>query len=165
MVTEVPLVTGPIYGLRSWRVSGARGEERLVAPHQGTSWPVAGELLEARCPIAPEHEPPQPGCRCGLHAWHPTRAAARRACGYRREVPGIVEAWGAVELHAEGFRAQRGRPCALVLLPRGNPALLERLAAFYEARLLVLSGPRALAAYCHDEGFGMSGSTVAGLLA
>jgi hypothetical protein len=163
-VTDVPLVTGPIYGLRSWRVSGARGEECLVAPHRGARWPGGG-LMEAHCSVTPAHDPPHPGCRCGLHAWHPTRRSARRACGYRREIPGILQAWGAVELHAEGFRAQRGRPYALVLLPRGNAALLERLAAAYEAQLLVLRDPRALAAYCRDQGFGMTDATVASLLA
>ena len=162
---DVPLLTGPIYGLRSWRVVGARGDERLVAPHRGTPWAAGGELTQARCPSAPGHVPPEPGCRCGLHAWHPTPRAARRACGYRREIAGILEAWGTVELHADGFRAERGRPHALVLLPRGNPALLERLAAFYDARLLVLRGPRALGAYCQDQGLGMSASTVTGLLA
>ena len=165
MVTDVPLVTGPIFGLRSWRVTGARGRERLVAPHRGTAWPTGGELLEAQCPIAPAHAPPEHGCGCGLHAWHPTPTTARRACGYRREIPGILEAWGAVELHADGFRAQRGRPYALVLLPRGNPALLERLAAAYDARLLILRGARALAAYCREQGLGMADTTVAGLLA
>ncbi len=120
--------------------------------------------MEARCPVTPAHAPPEPGCGCGLHAWHPTRKTARRACGYRREIPGILEAWGAVELHADGFRAQRGRPFALVLLPRGNAALLERLAAAYDARLLALRGSRALAAYCRDQGFGMTDATVASLL-
>lgn len=161
----MPLVTGPLYGLRSWRASGPRGDERLVAPYRGTPWPVGGELLEAHCPVTPEHAPPAPRCRCGLHAWHPTPRASRRACSYRREVPGILQAWGAVELHADGFRAQRGRPYALVLLPRGNAALLERLAATYDARLLVLRGPRALAAYCRERGFGMTDGTIARLLA
>lgn len=164
-MTDVPLVAGPIYGLRSWRVSGARGEECLVAPHRGTPWPVGGELLKAQCPVTLVHSPPEPGCGCGLHAWHPTRKAARRACGYRREVAGILEAWGAVELHADGFRAECGRPYALVLLPRGNAALLKRLAAVYDARLLVLRSPRALATYCQDQGFGMTDATVAGLMA
>lgn len=164
-VSDVPLVAGPIYGLRSWRVSGPRAAERLVAPHRGTQWPVGGELLEAECPATLGHAPPEPGCGCGVHAWHPTHGAARRACGYRREIPGIVEAWGAVELHADGFRAQRGRPYALVLLPRGNAALLARLATAYHARLLVLRGPRALAAYCADQGLGMADGTIARLLA
>lgn len=160
----MPLVGGPVYGLRAWRVTGARGEERLVGPHRGTPWPAGGEPTLACCPGVPEHDPPEPGCGCGLHAWHPTPRAARRACGYRREVPGILEAWGAVEVHADGFRAQRGRPHALVLLPRGNPALLQRLAAAYDARLLVLRGPRALLEYCRDRGLGLAERTVASLL-
>jgi hypothetical protein len=49
-------------------------------------------------------------------------------------------------------------------LPRGNAALLARLATTYNAQLLVLRGPRELAAYCVDQGLGMADGTVAGLL-
>ena len=162
-MSEAPLVPGPIYGVRSWRVTGPRGAERLVAPHRGTTWPGGGELLEAECREA--HAPPAPGCGCGVHAWHPSRRAARRACGYRREVPGILEAWGDVEVHADGFRAQRGRPYALVLLPRANARLVERLAVVYDVPILRLRGPRALFAHCRERGLGLGDAVVAGLLA
>jgi hypothetical protein len=79
-------------------------------------------------------------------------------------VPGILEASGAVEVHADGFRAQRGRPHALVLLPNGNAARLERLAEAYGAELLRLDGSDALLAHCRERGLGLSEGVVAELV-
>ena len=79
-------------------------------------------------------------------------------------MPGILEASGAVEVHADGFRAQRGRPRALVLLPNGNAPLLERLAEAYGAELLRLDGPDALLAHCREHGLGLSEGVVAQLV-
>ena len=137
-MSDLSLVPGPIYGLRTWRVAGALGEERLVGSQRTTTWPVGGALLEAECSAAPPHAPPGTTCACGLHAWHPSRAAARRVCAVRSEVPGILQASGAVEVHADGFRAERGRPHALALLPNGNARQLERLA---DRGLVVDDGP------------------------
>ena len=114
--------------------------------------------------MTPAHEPPGATCACGLHAWHPTRTSARRVCAIRREVPGILEASGAVEVHADGFRAQRGRPRALVLLPNGNAPRLERLAKAYGVELLRLDGPDALLAHCRERGLGLSEGVVAQLV-
>jgi hypothetical protein len=163
-VTDPGLVPGPIYGLRTWTVAGAPGRERLAGPHRSAPWPPGGALLEAECSATPAHEPPGTTCTCGLHAWHPRRPAARRVCAVRREVPGILEASGAVEVHADGFRAQRGRPHALVLLPNGNAARLERLAEAYGAELLRLDGSDALLAHCRERGLGLSEGVVAELV-
>ena len=121
-------------------------------------------MLDAVCSVTPPHSPPGATCTCGVHAWHPSRAAARRVCGVRGDVPGIVEASGAVEVHADGFRAERGRPHALALLPNRNARQLERLADAYEIELLRLDGPDALLAYCSDHGLGFSEGVVAELV-
>ena len=163
-MSDTPLVPGPIYGLRTWRVAGAPGHERLIGSQRTTPWPHGGALLEAECSATPPHAPPGTTCACGLHAWHPSRAAARRVCGVRSEVPGILEASGAVEVHADGFRAERGRPHALVLLPNRNPRRLERLAEAYDVELLRLDGPQALLAHCRDRGLGLSEGVVAELV-
>ena len=163
-MTEPGLVPGPIYGLRTWTVAGTPGHERLAGPHRTTPWPAGGEVLEAECAVTPVHEPPGATCECGLHAWHPSRAAARQVCSSRRDVPGILEASGAVEVHAEGFRAERGRPHALVLLPNGNEARLERLAEAYDLELLRLEGPDALMAHCREQGLGLSEGAIAQLV-
>ncbi len=163
-MSDSPLVPGPVYGLRSWGVAGAPGHERLVGPYRSTPWPSGGAAFKAECSATPPHEPPGTACACGLHAWHPSRAAARRVCSVRREVPGILEAWGAVEVHADGFRAERGRPHALVLLPTGNARRLERLAGTYDADLLRLDGPDALLAHCRARGLGLAEGVVAQLV-
>jgi hypothetical protein len=163
-MSDLSLVPGPIYGLRRWRVAGALGEERLVGSQRTTTWPVGGALLEAECSATPPHDPPGATCACGLHAWHPRRAAARRVCGVRSEVPGILEASGAVELHADGFRAERARPYALVLLPGRNARQLERLAEAYNVELLCLHGPSELLAHCRERGLGLSESVVTELM-
>jgi hypothetical protein len=163
-VSDSPLVPGPVYGLRTWAVAGEPGHERLTGPHRATPWPTGGALLEATCSATPPHRPPGRECECGLHAWHPTLTAARRVCGIRREVPGILEASGAVEVHAEGFRAERGRPYALALLPNGNPRRLERLAETYGLGLLRLRRPDGLLTYCRERGLGLHEDVVAELL-
>jgi hypothetical protein len=163
-MSEAPLVPGPIYGLRTWRVAGTPGHERLVGSYRSAPWPTGGAMLDAECPARPPHTPPGATCTCGLHAWHPNRAAARRVCGFRGEVPGILEASGAVEVHADGFRAERGRPHALAVLPNRNARQLRRLADAYEIELLQVDGPDALLAHCRDRGLGLSEGVVAELV-
>jgi hypothetical protein len=82
----------------------------------------------------------------------------------RSEVPGILEASGAVEVHADGFRAERGRPHTLVLLPNRNARRLERLAEAYDVELLRLAGPRELLDHCRERGLGLAESAVAELV-
>ena len=159
-MTDRPLVPGPVYGLRTWLVGGSPGAERLVGVHARTPWPEGGAELVAVCTVTAAHVPPVPGCTCGLYAWHPSRAAARRVCGVRGEIPGILEATGALEIHDDGFRAARGRPHALVALPGRNLALIERLAAAYDAEVLRLRRPDDLADHCAEHGLGLTPAVV-----
>jgi hypothetical protein len=159
-VSDPPLVPGPVYGLRTWLVEAGPEGERLAGAHSRVPWPAGGAWLEATCGALPAHPPPGPACTCGIYAWHPTRNAARLVCGVRREVPGIVEVAGSVEVHADGLRAARGRPHALVLLPGRNAGLLERLARAYDAELLRLDGPVALLAHCREHDLGLAAPVV-----
>jgi hypothetical protein len=79
-------------------------------------------------------------------------------------VPGILEASGGVEVHADGFRAERGRPHALALLPSRNARQLQRLAEAYELELLQVDGPDELLTHCRDRGLGLSEGVVAELV-
>ena len=134
-VSSAPLVPGPLYGLRTWRVVTQDGRERLSAPQRGTPWTLGEGWIEATC--GEDHPAPAADCGCGIHAWHPRRASARRILRSRFDLPGIVEADGAVEVHEEGFRAQRARPYAFVRLPGRNPYVIERLQEHHAARDLV----------------------------
>jgi hypothetical protein len=157
-----PLVPSPLYGLRTWTVAGEPGSERLAAPQRGTTWPAGGAWLEAECDSG--HECPSAGCGCGIHAWHPRPRWARRVLGARRQIRGVVEASGAIEVHEDGFRAQRARPYALVQAVGGNPALVRRLAAAYGVPVIEARRPSDLLAWCAERGLGLDESVVAELL-
>jgi hypothetical protein len=162
-VNDASLIATPVYGLRTWTVSGEPGDERLAGPQRGSPWPGAGAWLEASCPSAEGHPAPAPGCDCGIHAWHPRPSAARRIFASRREVPGVVEAVGAIEVHEDGFRAERARPYALVLAPGRNAGLVHRLADAYDVPV-VDGGPDDVLRWCSERGLGLAPPVVAGLL-
>jgi hypothetical protein len=159
-VNEVPLVPGPLYGLRTWRVVVRDGRERLAAPQRGSPWTTG--WLQATC--GEGHAAPATDCLCGIHAWHPRRTSARRVLASRFDLPGIVEADGAVEVHEDGFRAERARPYAFVRLPGRNPFLIERLAAAYGAQVLDLRRPEELLSICRERGLGLQETVVEQLL-
>ena len=163
-MTGAPLVAGRVYGLRTWRVAVVDGAERLTGPYQETPWPDEGLPLEAACDEDPSHEAPAAGCGCGAHGWHPRRATARKVLGYRGLVPGVVEAWGAVEVHRDGFRAQWARPYALVLLPGRYAKQIRRLAAAHCADVIEVRRPDDLLAVCRERRFGLPEPVVADLL-
>jgi len=161
-MSDLPLVPSPLYGLRTWTVVGDVGSERLTGPHRAVTWPTAGAWLEATC--AAGHASPARDCDCGVHGWHPRQRWARRIVAARREIPGIVQASRAIEVHEDGFRAQRARPYALVLTAGRNPALVRRLGAAYGVPVVEAGGPGALLAWCGARGLGLEEAVVTALL-
>ena len=162
IVSSAPLVPGPLYGLRTWRVVTQGGRERLSAPQRGTPWGLGRDWQQATC--GEDHAAPAADCRCGIHAWHPRRESARRVLRSRFDLPGIVEADGAVEVHEDGFRAERARPYAFVRLPGRNPFLIDRLAAAYGVEVLDLRRPEELLAVCRERRLGLQPPVVEELL-
>jgi hypothetical protein len=160
----VPTVVGPLLGLRTWIAVGERGAERLRGPWSGARWPDGGAWLHATCDVRTDHEAPSPDCSCGVYGLHPSRRSAWRTVAVRREIGGIVECSGAVEVHAEGFRAQRGRVHALVLHPRINPHLIRRLADAYGVAVVEVRGPDALLAWCREHDIGLAPAVVEALV-
>jgi hypothetical protein len=163
-MAATPLVPAPVYGIRAWTVIGEHGDERLAGPQRGAPWAGGGAFTHARCARMPGHAAPAAGCGCGIHAWHPTPRSARRVLAARRELPGIVEARGALEVHGDGFRAERARPHAFALLPGRNAALVGRLADAYGARVLEVRGAGDLLAFCEAENLGLGARAVEELL-
>jgi hypothetical protein len=163
-VTATPLLASPVYGLRTWAVGGEPGNERLSGPQRGEPWPTGGAWLEASCPTEDAHAAPAPGCSCGVHAWHPRPPAARRILASRRELPGVVEAKGAIEVHEEGFRAEQARPYALFLAAGRNSGLAHRLGKAYEVPVVEADGPDAVLRWCSEHGLGLAPPVVAELL-
>ena len=163
-MSDRPFFPDPVYGLRTWTVVGEKGAERLAAPQRGEAWPPGGAWAEASCARSPEHRAPAHGCVCGLHALHPSRRSARRILSGRREIPGIAEARGQIEVHEDGFRAERARPYVLLLLPGRNALLLERLGKAYGAEVVEVDGADAVLALCRDRNLGLEESAVEQLL-
>jgi hypothetical protein len=160
---SVPLVPTPVYGLRTWAVRGERPDERLAGAYRDSPpWPTGRDWLEASC--TEDHGAPAPDCNCGVHAWHPRPRAARRILASRREVPGVVEASGAIEVHEEGFRAERARPHALLLAPGRNAALAHRLGEIYGVPVVEAAGADEVLAWCSRHGLGLPAPVVADLL-
>ena len=155
-VSAPPLVPSPLYGLRTWSVVGESGQERLSGPQQPAPWPVDG-WLTAACAGGAGHFAPAPDCECGIHAWHPRKRSARRVLALRRQVAGVVEARGVIELHRDGFRAEHARPFALFLSPGANAALVRRLASAYSVEAVPAGGPGAVVDWCRFRGLGSGG--------
>jgi len=162
-VSAEPLLPGTLYGLRTWRVVAPDGRRELAGPYQHTPWP-AGEPVRAVCVHGGDHPAPAPGCQCGVHGLHPRPKSARRVLAGRGEIPGVVQAWGDVEVHETGFRAAYGRPYALVLLPGRNERLIRELARRYRVPVLEVRKPAELLAHCRARRLGLDEAVVDELL-
>ena len=163
-MSAAALVPGPLYGLRTWSAVGGRGEERLEGPLQHAPWPPGGAFLAAACAVRPEHAAPAPGCTCGIHALHPRRAGARQVLAARGRIAGVVEAGGTIEVHRDGFRAERARPHAFFVTPRANAALVGRLAVAYRAEVVEVRGADGIVAWCREHELGLAPEVVDELL-
>jgi hypothetical protein len=63
--------------------------------------------------VPPAHAAPDPKCRCGLYAWHDA-GRLPDASGYAAEyVYGAILAWGRIEVHGDGLRAEYAEPVVL----------------------------------------------------
>lgn len=127
MTTAAPDLIAPVVAFRAWKVVG----ERLLSPNIPVRWD--GRTLHAACHpvqrrimlgrqgnwVAAEHASPHPDCECGIYAYH--RPGKRGWFGEFDWLEGIITAWGRLEVHADGLRAQHARIEALIRRP-GMPA-------------------------------------------
>jgi Golgi phosphoprotein 3 (GPP34) len=131
-----PLLTEKVLGFRRWRLDGHRLGP--VVSHLPAHWSLGPN--EARCLRAyldpslganDEHRAPEHDCGCGLYALH---EPAFEAFG-DDTVSGAVLAWGRIEVHLSGFRAEYAEPVALAYdsgQPREHIGALRSIAAeFY----------------------------------
>jgi hypothetical protein len=119
-MAAAPDTIEPFLGWRTWRVVRLAGGLRLASPTYGALWPPRTPA-EALCPL--DHEPPQEGCHCGLHALK----AENRVQLHRYLNPsslqavGEVSLWGRVVEGTHGFRAASAYPRRLWLVaPEGD---------------------------------------------
>jgi hypothetical protein len=154
------LFAEPLHGLRAWQVLE---DGRLF----GVAKPVFWEprcATQAFCLESEEHEAPAPGCGCGLYAYHPAAWPARRLARHRDRVwvsgrqlvVGVMEAWGQVELHADGFRAEWARPKAFVSFSddkRTRYSFAKRAADEHGVEFLCVKDPGELQPRMDDLGW------------
>ena len=173
---DAPLFAGRIHGIRVWQLGWVNGDAYLEG-FNGAEWVARGRPTVAACRRSGRrslHRAPHHDCACGLYATHPDSAWFAFGLLYRKRTPplariaGIVEAWGRVELHEDGFRAEFARPVAVALV--GAPAesdlggAVARLADRYASEVLVLEDHEALVAYCRSRDLGLSRPVVRSLL-
>ncbi len=164
-----PVVPGVVHGLREWTCSSRRRRPRLAAKVHNAAWPPHGAALKAHC-LHHDHPAPASACDCGIYAWHPSEAHAAFVfppADWRGSVTGVVEAWGALDVHADGFRAEHARARWLVQPATADAATADHLRALaeeYDAEVLVVHGAADLAAHCRDHGLGLEPAAVTRLL-
>ena len=122
---RAPDLITPVVAFRAWRMI----DGRLLSPYIPCRWEgremhaicyPANRILErGRGWLAEPHESPHPDCRCGIYAYH--RPGTQTYFGEWEWTEGIVTAWGRIEAHAAGLRAQHARVEALGLPPSNEP--------------------------------------------
>jgi hypothetical protein len=168
-----PFVPGRIYGLRTWRVRWSASRPVLSGVFQSAGWADRLEPTKARCRGAgmarSTHDAPDPNCRCGIYGMHPSQIGewfemTRRPFDWGPSVHGIVEAWGRVELHEDGFRAEYARPHAMVHVDGyGSWTESREVAEALRIEHLSFDSVADVAPYCEKHGLGMDRATVAEL--
>jgi hypothetical protein len=83
-----PDLVVPIVAFRAWRIV----DGRLLSPYIPCRW--EGAVMHAEC--------------------YPANRSLQFGCGW---LEGIVAAWGHIESHHDGLRAQHARVCALARRP------------------------------------------------
>ena len=174
---DPPLLAGQIHGLRRWSLGLKDGGIRLGSAYTNFWWEPGGVPTLATCgegSLRRRHRPPGKRCGCGLYALHPGRDSAsevfpvEHSHGLPSEVSGLVEAWGQVEVHETGFRAQFAHPVALILHRDQSGTewgeLVGRIARAYGAEVLLVKTANEVAEYCRERGLGLSRDTVARLV-
>lgn len=147
----------PVIGYRAWRVDR---DARLGAWTGRTAW--TSGVNRARClavPLGglrpPRHPAPDPDCMCGLYALN-DRGDARLALG---DVWGAIAAWGSVQVHRTGFRAELACVVALAADEAADAERRWRLEAVARAYgvPLVPAGELEAAALVHGSPLAFDG--------
>jgi hypothetical protein len=128
-----PDLAAPVIAFRSWRIANGR----LQSPYIPCRW--EGRVMHAECYdanrvlfrgegwLGEPHDSPHPDCQCGIYAYH--RPGLRSYYGEQWWCEGLVAAWGRIEVHADGLRAEYARVEALAAPELGNRALAPAVEA------------------------------------
>jgi glycine cleavage system H lipoate-binding protein len=132
-VSEAPDFAEAVLGFRYWAI-GSGGA--LLSVSARSPWEPG--VNRAQCPnLRRDHEAPGTVCRCGFNAFH--RPPRKDLPKNRYYAVGAIAAWGEIEVHARGFRAEYACVTALALLgtePKERRAELEQASERYGAALV-----------------------------
>ena len=134
-----------VVAFRKWRVV----DGRLRSLYEPIFWLEPAQRAECRSGRygARSHEAPHSGCSCGIYASH--EPDYRFPTVDYRGVSGIVTAWGAIEVHADGLRAEWVQVQALSLYAhwgRRQTDAVKAVAESLEVDLIDLYDLEAVAA-------------------
>ena len=136
----------PLLGFRLWEIR----DGILVGPAYDELWAPGENVASCRQPT--NHVAPVDDCRCGFNAYH-SRTPLASLYG-KRYVAGAMAAWGEIETHKDGFRAERACVVALCFESgdgQGRRSAIDAVARRYG----IESVPRSML-HAHAAKFGRS---------
>src|SRR4051794_12696561 len=128
MPEDAPDFLQAVVGYRAWHVE----DDGLLRPWTFTALPWTAGANRAVCARDVRHAPPVADCMCGLYAL--TDPGDRRLDFRADQAVGAIAAWGDLEVHRSGFRAEHACVVALALPDRAGHeqrVALERAAERY----------------------------------
>jgi hypothetical protein len=101
-IGRAPDLIDAVVAFKKWRIV----DGRLRSVYEPIFWLDPVQHAECLAPnrSSPPHEAPHSGCTCGIYASHEPDYAFPTV-DYRG-VSGILTAWGNIEVHADGLRAE-----------------------------------------------------------
>jgi glycine cleavage system H lipoate-binding protein len=119
---EAPDLVEAVVGYRAWHIE----PDGQLRPWTFTALPWQPGVNTAVCARDVRHAPPVGDCMCGLYAL--TDPADRRLDFRADQAVGAIAAWGELEVHRTGFRAEHACVTALALPERAGYEQREALA-------------------------------------
>jgi glycine cleavage system H lipoate-binding protein len=141
---SAPDFVAPILGFRAWR---PEWDGALTPWSAGAAGAWVRGVNQAVCLHGRDHVPPGRDCTCGIYAladWKDYRLH------HRDQVVGAIAAWGEVEVHRTGFRAQYACILALSLPEGGSAGMRDRLDAAAERYAVPLVPLEVLEGFGHE---------------
>ena len=161
---DAPFFAGRIEGIRAWSLSDDL-ELRGRGIGSSEAWAADGAPTQAVC-LDSNHRAPRSGCECGLYALHPQARISEWVESFMTDgVAGVVEAWGRIELHEVGFRAEFARPKLLFepaahLISSKELTGIHAVAHRYGVPVVPLPRPEHAGEWCRIREIGLASEVV-----
>ncbi|WCB93591.1 Glycine cleavage system H protein [Baekduia alba] len=138
MPESAPDFVEAVVGYRAWHIE----DDGLLRPWTFTALPWEPGANRAVCARDVRHMPPVADCMCGLYAL--TDPGDRRLDFRADQAVGAIAAWGDLEVHRTGFRAEQACVTALALPDRAGWEQRDALARAAERYGVPLVAPDRL---------------------